>query len=88
MKLTIDLSGINCRADLHMILKSHLDLPDYYGRNLDALHDCLTETSGKIDLLLLNENEVSDEMRSYVRSFKKMLADVSSEKKSISAEWR
>lgn len=27
---------------LHKILKERLDLPDYYGENLNALWDCLT----------------------------------------------
>lgn len=26
----------------HTVLKEKLDLPEYYGRNLDALWDCLT----------------------------------------------
>ena len=43
MKLTIDLSGITSRAVLHKIFQLHLDLPPYYGRNLDALSDCLGE---------------------------------------------
>ena len=28
---------------LHDILTRELELPDWYGRNLDALHDCLAE---------------------------------------------
>jgi ribonuclease inhibitor len=32
---------------IHRILKKKLDLPDYYGENLNALWDCLT---GWIDL--------------------------------------
>ena len=31
------------RDDLHAHLKERLSLPDYYGRNLDALNDCLGE---------------------------------------------
>ena len=27
----------------HTYLKQKLNLPEYYGRNLDALYDCLTE---------------------------------------------
>lgn len=34
---------------LHDVLKDKLDFPDYYGRNLDALWDCLT---GWMDLPL------------------------------------
>ena len=28
---------------MHDALTSALELPEWYGRNLDALHDCLTE---------------------------------------------
>lgn len=28
---------------LHKYLRAELELPDYYGENLDALYDCLTE---------------------------------------------
>ncbi|GAS81148.1 barstar family protein [Paenibacillus amylolyticus] len=31
-------------AELHQQLKDKLDLPDFYGGNLDALWDCLTGT--------------------------------------------
>lgn len=30
-------------GDAHRALKEALSFPDYYGCNLDALHDCLTE---------------------------------------------
>lgn len=29
--------------DAHRALKEALGFPDYYGHNLDALHDCLTD---------------------------------------------
>ncbi len=35
--------------ELHAVLKRRLELPDYYGENLDALWDCLT---GYVDLPL------------------------------------
>lgn len=31
------------REEAHAHLKERLKLPDWYGRNLDALHDCLNE---------------------------------------------
>jgi ribonuclease inhibitor len=39
----IDFSGITDRYALHSCLKRALELPEYYGCNLDALYDCLTE---------------------------------------------
>ena len=29
--------------EAHLYLKESLELPEYYGENLDALYDCLTE---------------------------------------------
>ena len=39
---------LNCeelheRTQAHQYLAQELTLPDYYGKNLDALYDCLTE---------------------------------------------
>ena len=39
----VHFSKINSFADLHGTLKESLDLPYYYGENLDALFDCLGE---------------------------------------------
>lgn len=38
----LDFTGITTKAELHAYLKAQLQLPDYYGNNLDALYDCLT----------------------------------------------
>ena len=47
----IDCSQIKTKEDLHRIFRETLSFPACYGNNLDALHDCLTEISGKIRLL-------------------------------------
>lgn len=47
----IDCSTIHTKEDLHRIFRDTLSFPDWYGSNLDALHDCLTEISGKVRLL-------------------------------------
>jgi len=47
----IDCSSIHTKEDLHQIFRESLSFPDWYGNNLDALHDCLTEISGKVRLL-------------------------------------
>lgn len=35
----------------HDYLMEALNLPDYYGKNLDALYDCLTEMECEIELI-------------------------------------
>ncbi len=44
---TITLEGkfLEIKEQAHPYLKEMLGLPEYYGENLDALYDCLTEMS-------------------------------------------
>ncbi len=39
----IDGRFFETKARAHEVLLSALHFPDYYGKNLDALHDCLTD---------------------------------------------
>ena len=50
MNITIDCSGIRSKEDLHRRLAEALSFPDWYGANLDALHDCLMSLSGTLRL--------------------------------------
>lgn len=47
-EIVIDCISVSSRADLHQIFAEALSFPDYYGKNLDALYDCLTGMSGSI----------------------------------------
>lgn len=47
MKITLDFKNINSKEELHCYLQQQLQLPDSYGNNLDALHDCLSERQDK-----------------------------------------
>ena len=41
--ITLDINRLHSVPALHKYLRSALALPVYYGANLDALYDCLTE---------------------------------------------
>ena len=43
MEITIDCGGIATKEDLHAHIANRLGFPDWYGHNLDALMDCLTD---------------------------------------------
>ena len=53
MKIYLDASKMTTKEVSHQYLKEALSLPDYYGNNLDALHDCLEEMN---DVEIIVEN--------------------------------
>ena len=42
MEVYLDGRALDSREALHQALSALLAFPAYYGKNLDALHDCLT----------------------------------------------
>ena len=49
-RVLIDCSRMTSKETLHRYLKETLALPEYYGGNLDALFDCLTEVNQPVVL--------------------------------------
>lgn len=45
MEHTIDGSGIRSKGEFYAAVAAALSFPDWFGRNLDALHDCLRDLS-------------------------------------------
>lgn len=43
MNLILEAEKMTTRKEAHEYLKEMLTFPDYYGKNLDALYDCLTD---------------------------------------------
>lgn len=54
MEYIIDFSGICDPKSIHQTLARVLDFPDWYGHNLDALYDCLTELPDEVHLVIKN----------------------------------
>ena len=56
----MQLDGNLIKKEGHDYLKEALNLPDDYGKNLDALYDCLTEIECEIELV--NAGEVDGDI--------------------------
>ena len=79
MKLTLDGAVIPDRETLHTTLASLLRLPDYYGRNLDALYDCLTSLPEETSLVLEHPAALEQALGGYARAFFRVLQDAARE---------
>ena len=69
--------GARCASQetLHAFLKKKLDFPDYYGENLAALADCLSDiASPTLVTIALCEDEIEPGMQAYVLRFVQVCA--------------
>lgn len=51
-RIVLDLRALDSREAVHDCLQAKLGLPAYYGRNLDALHDCLGDMREDVEIVL------------------------------------
>ncbi len=63
-EFTLDGSLVDSRQTLHEMLSEGLDFPDWYGGNLDALYDCLTDLD-ETTLTLTNTDALGLALGSY-----------------------
>lgn len=59
MKVIINCENLQNRKQAHEYLAQMLDFPEYYGKNLDALFDCLTELND-CTIVLTGEEALSE----------------------------
>lgn len=57
--ILLDANRMTIREEAHRYLAEQLGLPDYYGRNLDALYDCLTDLEDT-EIMIANHEEAMD----------------------------
>ena len=62
-RFVVDLAGVRSAARLHTVLAETLPLPEQYGRNLDALHDVLTEFGPRWHIVFRNAGAAMNGLR-------------------------
>lgn len=77
----IDGAAITTISGLHDALSEALAFPDWYGRNLDALHDCLTDICGEIEIV--NAAALESSLGNYFSRFMRVLKDAAEENENL-----
>ena len=77
----LDGAMMNTKENAHAHMREELGFPAYYGRNLDAMYDCLTDMAGQIRLY--HTAEMRRSLQAYGEKILRVLKDAQSEKLQI-----
>lgn len=77
----IVLDGLDLQSleEVHDRFARALDLPEWYGRNLDALFDCLTDLGEPVTVRLLHQEALEDRLGPRGRALVRLLRRVAEE---------
>ncbi len=81
--IMIDCAALSARASLHRVMALELDFPEWYGGNLDALYDCLTDLDAHVYLVLRG----LDAHGEYGRAFRETVEDAARENPLLAIEF-
>ncbi|MBO4229830.1 MAG: barstar family protein [Clostridia bacterium] len=78
MEILIDCEKLRSRRVFNDYLEAVMDLPAYFGRNLDALYDVLSTVNGgaPCHFRIINREKESSRMVGHYNTFLQMLEDV------------
>ena len=75
----IEGAAVGSMARLHRLLAEQLDFPDWYGGNLDALYDCLTDLTEETSIILLHSQALAETLGTSYGRFCRVLTDAAAE---------
>ena len=87
MRFVLDGGSVGNRETLHRVLAAGLQFPDWYGGNLDALHDCLTEINQPTELVSRSGDTLEAALGSYAAAFRRVRADSAAQNDALTVIW-
>ena len=79
MRFILDGGSVGSRETLHQTLAAGLHFPDWYGGNLDALHDCLTDLHEPTELIVRGTSALDELLGRRANAFRRVLDDSAEE---------
>ncbi len=78
-RVTINGNEVTIISEIHDILSEALSFPEWYGRNLDALHDCLTDISEDTEIYISAYSRLEGSMGRTAKTLRRVIAEASEE---------
>lgn len=72
----LDGARIRSNAQIHDVFAAELALDEDYGRNLDALHDMLTDRVEPLGIVIVNEAQLREHLGRRANGFFRLLRDL------------
>lgn len=87
MDFVIDLAGVASPGELHRRVRAVLPCPEWYGDNLDALYDLLTDQGGSWHIMFLHTAETESLLPVYMASLRRLCQRAMAETPGLSIEF-
>ncbi len=86
---TITINGLDIisMSDIHNIFSEELCFPDYYGRNLDALYDCLSDVTEEVEIIIEEREELNENLGISFDRLCNLLVEISEEYDNITVSF-
>ncbi len=84
--IRIDFTAIAGITDAHLRIAEALQFPDHYGKNLDALFDCLAEICKPVAVTLFGTSALTAALGSYGSMMLRVFSDAAAENPNLSVE--
>lgn len=78
-RVIIDGTKVFHTCEIHELLARELSFPEYYGANLDALFDCLTDPMEDTEIVIQNAEALKDSLVSHYGRLMKVLTRAAEE---------
>lgn len=86
--IVLDFSEVKSWWELHEYFKTVFDLPDYYGRNMDALWDCLRCSFEEDTTITIQGLEsLPNEMEPMIAVIRELFQDLEAEEREVTIRY-
>ncbi len=83
MEIVLDIKEFKGKKKAHSYLKKALQFPEYYGKNLDALYDCLGEIGEETVIVIPRAIQDKGYLGEYGKTMLQVFRDAAAENEAL-----